>query len=96
MWELATLGAPMLLIPLEKGSSRGDQVENALFFSSKRAAITLRGEMLEGDSFIKTVAMLKENNDLRQSLSSNAKGLANVNVVKDIVKIIQKEAKMCK
>ena len=93
VWELATLGAVMLLIPLEKGASRGDQIENALFFSSKEAAIMLRGEMLEDNSFIKTIKTLKNDSTLRQSLHDNAKKLANVNVVKDIVEIIKKEAK---
>lgn len=93
VWELATLGATMVLIPLEKISSRGDQIENALFFSKKNAAIMLRGAMLEDDSFMKTIKMLKEDIALRQSLRDNAKGLANVNVVKDIVRIIKENAK---
>ena len=93
VWELATLGATMLLIPLEKGSSRGDQIENALFFSSKKAAITLREAMLKDDLFIKTINMLKNDDALRISLHDNAKKLANVNVVKNIVQIIEKTAK---
>ncbi len=43
VWECATLGKPMVLIPLEKGSSRGDQVENARFFEKNGAAVMLTG-----------------------------------------------------
>ena len=36
MFELAALCLPTLAIPLPKGNSRGDQVENAKYFKSKR------------------------------------------------------------
>ncbi len=35
IFELATLRKPMLLIPLPKGNSRGDQVDNAKYFNQK-------------------------------------------------------------
>ena len=41
IWEAAAAGKPMLLLPLEKGSSRGDQIENAAFFAEQGAAIVL-------------------------------------------------------
>lgn len=34
VWECAVLGKPMILFPLERGSSRGDQIENAEYFSA--------------------------------------------------------------
>ncbi len=39
VWECAAAGKPMLLIPLEKGSSRGDQIENAAWFEKRGAAV---------------------------------------------------------
>ena len=39
VWECAAAGKPMLLIPLEKGSSRGDQIENAAWFERRGAAL---------------------------------------------------------
>lgn len=41
IWEAAAVGKPLLLLPLEKGSSRGDQIENASFFAEQGAAKVL-------------------------------------------------------
>jgi UDP-N-acetylglucosamine--N-acetylmuramyl-(pentapeptide) pyrophosphoryl-undecaprenol N-acetylglucosamine transferase len=41
VWECATIGVPMILIPLRGSGTRGDQVENAHFFSQAGAAIVL-------------------------------------------------------
>ena len=41
IWEAAAAGKPLLLLPLEKGSSRGDQIENASFFAEQGAAKVL-------------------------------------------------------
>ncbi|MDR0410009.1 MAG: undecaprenyldiphospho-muramoylpentapeptide beta-N-acetylglucosaminyltransferase [Spirochaetaceae bacterium] len=41
VWECAAAGRPMLLIPLSGAATRGDQVENARFFTEKGAALTL-------------------------------------------------------
>jgi len=76
VWELASLGKAMILIPLEKGSSRGDQIENATYFSNKQAAIMLCGEEATQASFIKCIMQMHSNDSLRQSLGENAKKLA--------------------
>jgi UDP-N-acetylglucosamine--N-acetylmuramyl-(pentapeptide) pyrophosphoryl-undecaprenol N-acetylglucosamine transferase len=41
VWEAATAGKPMLLIPLAGSGTRGDQVENAAYFFEQGAAIML-------------------------------------------------------
>jgi UDP-N-acetylglucosamine--N-acetylmuramyl-(pentapeptide) pyrophosphoryl-undecaprenol N-acetylglucosamine transferase len=41
VWEIATVGKPMVLVPLRGSGTRGDQVENARFFEKAGAAITL-------------------------------------------------------
>ncbi|EMB41133.1 hypothetical protein HMPREF9722_01318, partial [Treponema denticola ATCC 33520] len=46
-------GKPMILVPLEKGSSRGDQIENAEFFKKKGSAEILLGEDVRPDIFIR-------------------------------------------
>lgn len=53
VWESAAAGKPMILVPLEKGSSRGDQIENAEFFKKKGAAEILLGEDVRPDIFIR-------------------------------------------
>lgn len=49
IFELLTLNKPMLLVPLEKGS-RGDQIENAHYFSQRGFALTLREQDLNAES----------------------------------------------
>lgn len=41
IFELGALAVPMLIIPLPKGASRGDQVENAAYFRREGLALTL-------------------------------------------------------
>ena len=53
VWESAAAGKPMILVPLEKGSSRGDQIENAEFFKKKGSAEILLGEDVRPDIFIR-------------------------------------------
>nr|WP_303935029.1 undecaprenyldiphospho-muramoylpentapeptide beta-N-acetylglucosaminyltransferase [Treponema denticola] len=58
VWESAAAGKPMILVPLEKGSSRGDQIENAEFFKKKGAAEILLGEDVRPDIFIRLLREL--------------------------------------
>ena len=44
IWETAVLNKPMILIPLCGTGTRGDQVDNALYFESKNCAKVLIGE----------------------------------------------------
>lgn len=40
VFELGALGIPMLIVPLPKGASRGDQVKNAEYFAAHGLALT--------------------------------------------------------
>ncbi|MBO4569765.1 MAG: UDP-N-acetylglucosamine--N-acetylmuramyl-(pentapeptide) pyrophosphoryl-undecaprenol N-acetylglucosamine transferase [Clostridia bacterium] len=55
IFELALANKPMLLIPLPKGASRGDQVENANYFKSKNIANVLLQENLNKSSLINEI-----------------------------------------
>ncbi|MCR5553433.1 MAG: UDP-N-acetylglucosamine--N-acetylmuramyl-(pentapeptide) pyrophosphoryl-undecaprenol N-acetylglucosamine transferase [bacterium] len=55
IFELALAHKPMLLIPLPKGASRGDQVENANYFKSKNIANVLLQENLNKTSLINEI-----------------------------------------
>ncbi|WP_029410037.1 undecaprenyldiphospho-muramoylpentapeptide beta-N-acetylglucosaminyltransferase [Treponema pedis] len=61
VWESAAAGKPMILIPLEKGSSRGDQIENAEFFKLNGAAAVLKGDEVSSDNFTKIVKEFLDN-----------------------------------
>jgi UDP-N-acetylglucosamine--N-acetylmuramyl-(pentapeptide) pyrophosphoryl-undecaprenol N-acetylglucosamine transferase len=49
LWECASLGKPMILIPLAGSGTRGDQVENARYLEKQGAAVVLTGDVKAGD-----------------------------------------------
>lgn len=75
VWECAAAGKPMILIPLEKGNSRGDQVENARLFVSKGAALMLTGLNATSPCLIETVTKLKEKPQILKDMAENSAAL---------------------
>lgn len=55
VWEAASLGKPMVLIPLAGSGTRGDQVENAALAAKAGAAVVLQGADLSPESFANAV-----------------------------------------
>ncbi len=51
LWEAASLGKPMVLIPLSGPGTRGDQVENAALAAKAGAAVVLQGSDCTPGSF---------------------------------------------
>jgi len=90
IFELAVLKKPMLLIPLPKGNSRGDQEDNAKYFNELGYANFVTEEQLETSSLLSHINQtLKES----QMLTNNLK---NANIQpgnKKIIEIILKTAK---
>jgi UDP-N-acetylglucosamine--N-acetylmuramyl-(pentapeptide) pyrophosphoryl-undecaprenol N-acetylglucosamine transferase len=72
LWELAALGKPSVLIPLPRGSSRGDQIENADFFAEAGAAIVLQQEGLTPDRLAEVVLHLLGNADKLERMGARA------------------------
>ncbi len=50
VWECASLGIPMVLIPLAGSGTRGDQIENAQLAAEAQAARVLSGDTLSGQA----------------------------------------------
>lgn len=88
VWECAATGKPMVLIPLEKGSSRGDQVENAMWFVSKGAAIMLTGSDATPGRLYDAVERIAADNGLRERMSANAAALGSTRPATVIASII--------
>ena len=63
IFELLALKKPMLLIPLGKKASRGDQVENALAFKNKGFASVLYEENLNTENLVKSINNLFKNKE---------------------------------
>ncbi len=58
VWECAAAGKPMLLIPLEKGSSRGDQIENAAWFERRGAALVFSESSATAEKLAQAVSSI--------------------------------------
>jgi UDP-N-acetylglucosamine--N-acetylmuramyl-(pentapeptide) pyrophosphoryl-undecaprenol N-acetylglucosamine transferase len=69
VWEAATAGKPMVLIPLRGATTRGDQVENAEYFRRIGAAIVLGAEAT-AEAFATAVMSIAQDRSLRESMAA--------------------------
>lgn len=87
IFELCSLNKPMLLIPLPKASSRGDQILNAKYLKNKNLCKVLYQENLNKDSLIENINDLYKN---RSYYINNLKKEKNFNGTDKIVSILKK------
>jgi len=78
IWESATLGKPMILIPLSGSGTRGDQVENARFFEREGAALVLVGDEANAKNLSRAVAGLAEDPLQRKSMAEAARRIGSL------------------
>jgi len=88
LWELAALGKPSVLVPLPRGSSRGDQIENAGFFAETGAAAVLQQEGLTPDDLSKVVLHLLGNADKLERMGRRASELSRPDAARRIAQLI--------
>ncbi|MFC2947904.1 undecaprenyldiphospho-muramoylpentapeptide beta-N-acetylglucosaminyltransferase [Virgibacillus sediminis] len=60
IFEFLALRIPMLLVPLSRQASRGDQIVNAQSFEEKRYARVLEEEKLSNETLVKEIMQLKD------------------------------------
>lgn len=89
IWEFITLGKPMILIPLTKGS-RGDQLKNASYFEEKKAAYVLAGDDVNSKNLMALLENLSDK-DVLDELTLNSTKLGKVNCAENICKIIKEK-----
>ena len=89
LFELAALGLPALIVPLPKGNSRGDQIDNAEYFENRRAVRVLLQEKLSPDTL---VAAITETYEHKSELSAACKTLEKVDGTAEIAKILTRYA----
>ncbi|MDR0139531.1 undecaprenyldiphospho-muramoylpentapeptide beta-N-acetylglucosaminyltransferase [Metabacillus idriensis] len=71
IFEFLALRIPMLIIPLTKNQSRGDQILNGKSFQEKGYAMMLEEEHLSAETLVKHLADLKSNrDDMKQKMTS--------------------------
>ena len=92
VWECAAAGKPMVLIPLEKGSSRGDQVENARYFVSHGAALMLTGEEATAERLVNAVSGLVAHPEVISAMASNSRALGSARPAAEIARIVAARA----
>ncbi|MCL2555693.1 MAG: UDP-N-acetylglucosamine--N-acetylmuramyl-(pentapeptide) pyrophosphoryl-undecaprenol N-acetylglucosamine transferase [Firmicutes bacterium] len=71
LFELIALKIPSLIIPLPKGTSRGDQILNTEYFLKKGLVHMLKEEDLENNSLLKAIENCAEDKNLRESLNNS-------------------------
>lgn len=73
IFESLACAKPMILIPLPKSASRGDQIENAEEFGSQGFAKVLDQDTLTPEKFLRLVFEFLENTDTRARIAENQK-----------------------
>ena len=86
-FELLALKKPTLFIPLPKGNSRGDQVDNAKYFQNKGLAQVLLQENLNQSTLITAIYNLVKSKEL---LIDNMRNYKRVDASEKIVEILNK------
>jgi UDP-N-acetylglucosamine--N-acetylmuramyl-(pentapeptide) pyrophosphoryl-undecaprenol N-acetylglucosamine transferase len=71
IFEFLALRKPMILIPLSKKSSRGDQIENAKAFQAQGYAEIIFEEDLEGDRLLESIHSVFANREQYTNKMSN-------------------------
>lgn len=86
--EMLFVGRPMVLVPLSKAASRGDQILNADSFQKRGFAEVIPEEELTDERLIKTLDKTFEN---RLEMEQNIKKAEGVNGLSEVLSLILKE-----
>jgi UDP-N-acetylglucosamine--N-acetylmuramyl-(pentapeptide) pyrophosphoryl-undecaprenol N-acetylglucosamine transferase len=70
IWEAASLGKPMVLIPLAGAGTRGDQLENAACAEKAGAAKVIRSEDLSPQTFAEALSDLWDRANFEHAISA--------------------------
>lgn len=90
IFEFLALKKPMLLIPLSRKASRGDQILNAQSFAKSGFCNVLEEEDITAETFIKKVRQVYHN---REQLVQNMQHAQSDKTAEDILAIIKEAAK---
>lgn len=87
LFELTALKKPTLAIPLPKGNSRGDQIENAEYFKKRKMIEVLLEENINENTFLNAIAKLESNaNNLIENCKAYNQTLPNEKIAELIKK----------
>ena len=86
IFELLALGKPMLLIPLSKKASRGDQILNAESFQKQGFALVLKEEDMNAQTLLDGIQSVYENRFQYASVMKEAAPRGAVEAVVGVIK----------
>lgn len=85
LFELLALKKPMIIIPLSKAQSRGDQIENAQYFEDKKYAKIIMEEKINKENLICTLDSVLKNKEKFIKNMSNANALRSNDRIVEII-----------
>jgi len=88
LWESASLGKPMLLVPLCGAGTRGDQVDNAALFERAGAATSLVGADATPERLVKEILGLLGDKARLGRMGESARALAGADAASAIADLI--------
>ena len=88
LFEILAVGKPMIIVPLSKKESRGEQIENANFFKQHNLATTMNS--LEINALLHNIdTQLQNHNKIKSLQNSFISNAGSKNVVDVIINTIQ-------
>jgi UDP-N-acetylglucosamine--N-acetylmuramyl-(pentapeptide) pyrophosphoryl-undecaprenol N-acetylglucosamine transferase len=90
LWECASLGKPLVLIPLASAATRGDQVLNAEFFVKRGAARMLTGAEASPQRLLATLRELIAAEELRSAMGQASLAITAGRAAETIADILLK------
>ncbi|MBQ9793111.1 MAG: undecaprenyldiphospho-muramoylpentapeptide beta-N-acetylglucosaminyltransferase [Clostridia bacterium] len=90
--EFLALKKPMLLIPLPRNASRGDQIDNAKYFQKQNLCLYLPQEELTEETLMQKIDYLHKNKTMfiENMTSTNIKLNGTENILQEILKVVKK------
>ena len=87
IFEFLALHIPMLIIPLTKQQSRGDQILNGKVFTERGFAYMIEEESLTSEQLLKTLKTMEEK---KQEFKSNMKNSSANSALKEIISELER------
>jgi UDP-N-acetylglucosamine:LPS N-acetylglucosamine transferase len=91
IWECATLGKPMVLVPLCGSGTRGDQEDNASFFEKSCGAFVLARENATSEKLKECLDVMSDASKRESFVQANYSLTKNTNPAEKIANLIYNE-----
>jgi UDP-N-acetylglucosamine--N-acetylmuramyl-(pentapeptide) pyrophosphoryl-undecaprenol N-acetylglucosamine transferase len=88
VWECATAGKPMILLPLAGSGTRGDQVENAGFFERAGAALVLAPDKRTSEDLLQQLRAIATDETKRKAMADASAQIGSTDGAARIVKAL--------